>query len=415
MFLPIPFRAKYKLERLPYVTLGLIAANVLIYAFTSRGFLEIKDGVVEDFGLSLRHFSAVRLLVSMFLHGGLEHIFFNMVALWLFGSAVEGRLGHLKYAFLYLAAGVVGSMAQTFTLGLLSPETPCIGASGAIMGLMGSYLYIFPYTPIEILILWGNPFLPRVTFFDMHARILIGLFVGKDVLEGIFTLGADGVGHLAHLGGAAAGYLLTLAFRAEKDSREYADAQTMVDEYAGDYTNVPLDDLALLLDKRPDDAPMLLAYCQKAANDYAGSRVGECVAALHKFARPLAEKADPVPLAQLLVGLPPNAGLLPGMVLMRVAAKLEQKTPGLAAPLYRRVYDQAPDTTDAEAALMRLAAMAERAGDAAGAVPYYHEILRRFPNGAHALHATNALQRLGQPVVGYSAGSRTPTPPTGRR
>src|SRR5512135_1416160 len=103
----IPVRTKNPPERPPVVTIGLIALNVLIYAFTSDGF-EVRDEVVSQFALTHANAGPLTLFSSMFLHGGAMHILGNMWFLWILGAAVEGRLGHLKYLALYLLSGLTG-------------------------------------------------------------------------------------------------------------------------------------------------------------------------------------------------------------------------------------------------------------------------------------------------------------------
>ncbi|MGH2725980.1 MAG: rhomboid family intramembrane serine protease [Actinomycetota bacterium] len=148
------------------------------------------------------------ILSSMFLHGSLLHIAGNMLFLWVFGNNVEDRLGKLKYILFYLLAGVAATYAQSYVFP--SSATPLIGASGAIAGILGAYLLMFPRARIRhfALIL----FIP--IFFDLSAAWSIGLWFLLQLLQGVGSVASEtGVAYMAHVGGFLAGMLLLLPFR----------------------------------------------------------------------------------------------------------------------------------------------------------------------------------------------------------
>lgn len=141
---------------------------------------------------------ALSVLTSMFLHAGIAHILFNMWSLWIFGNNVEEAFGPAAYLLVYLASGIVATGA--FIVANPGLTVPLVGASGAIAGIMGAYLVLFPRHQILTLIL--------VRIVAIPALYFLGLW-----LLGQFVLSADGVAWEAHVGGFVFGVLLTLPFR----------------------------------------------------------------------------------------------------------------------------------------------------------------------------------------------------------
>lgn len=398
----LPYRAKNPPESFPYVTLGLIATNTLVYALTSEYFLSVRRGVLEDFAVSHAQFTPERIFTALFLHGDLFHLFGNMLFLWLFGSSVEGRLRPLKFLAVYFAAGLAGSLLQDFVTGLLAPKMWNLGASGAIMGLAGAYLYMFPYS--TVCCFWMYYY--RVGVTEWQARWVIGLYVGLDLVQGFFFRGlgiAGGVGHFAHLGGFGAGLALTALLRARRDSLEYADAQAVRADMRGDYSVLSANELEPLMASAQSTAnvPLVLAYLKKRLMEHDGRGWPIALGTLRQHEWLLLDRADPDELARVALSLPISAGHLPPVFYLRLGGKAE--TSGsfdTAALLYRRVYDINPQAPDAETALLRGGRLAEQtnADKAQAAAPYYTEMLRRFPHGPLADQARTALMRLRVPV-----------------
>lgn len=204
----IPIRDINPRQRFPLVTLLLVVANALAFLYQLGAAPEVQQALANRAGAipleisTLRDLGAVDLvpppltiITSMFLHGSFMHIVGNMWFLWLFGDNVEDRLGRVRFLAFYLLTGIVGALAQCFMM----PESPVpmIGASGAIAGILGGYVMLFPrariVTFVPIPFLW--PLLP------LPAWIFLGLwFVGQ------FLLGAgSGVAWMAHVGGFLAG------------------------------------------------------------------------------------------------------------------------------------------------------------------------------------------------------------------
>ena len=193
----------------PYVTYGLIAANVLIFLVELAG----GDAFVEAWSFVPVRFltnpagDAITIFSSMFMHAGWVHLGGNMLYLWIFGDNVEDRFGHLQYLAFYLVCGIAATFAQlAFSLG---SDIPNLGASGAIAGVLGAYLLLFPGRRVTVMMGYGVTQLPAV--------IVIGLWFVLQLFSGIGSIGAaadtGGVAFMAHVGGFVAGYVLAFFLR----------------------------------------------------------------------------------------------------------------------------------------------------------------------------------------------------------
>jgi membrane associated rhomboid family serine protease len=148
------------------------------------------------------------LLTSMFLHGGWLHLGGNMLFLWIFGNNIEDLLGRLRFVVLYLGSGLAAALVQAFAA--VHSQVPMIGASGAIAGVLGAYLMIYPRANVHCLV-WIVIFFWIVT---VPAWILLGLWFGMQLLSGLAAgPAAPGVAFWAHVGGFVAGVILFLLLR----------------------------------------------------------------------------------------------------------------------------------------------------------------------------------------------------------
>jgi membrane associated rhomboid family serine protease len=203
-----PLRDHNPRTRFPAVTLLLIAANVVAFLFElsldARGqhLLVLSAGaipyeIVNWVDIAPRDLLPLpgSIFTSMFLHGGWMHLLGNMWFLWIFGDNVEERLGTIRFVIFYLIVGVVGALAQSFALP--SSTAPMIGASGAIAGVLGGYVMLFPRAKVVTAVL--IPFLWHVR--DVPAWVFLGIwFLGQ------FLIGNhSGVAWMAHVGGFLAG------------------------------------------------------------------------------------------------------------------------------------------------------------------------------------------------------------------
>jgi membrane associated rhomboid family serine protease len=139
-----------------------------------------------------------QLVTYMFMHGGLTHLLFNMIALWMFGAQLEHTWGSKKFFTYYMICGI-GAGLSTLLIGpMFGPAAPTVGASGAIYGVLIAFGVLFPDTPIYIYFL-----------LPIQARYFVMLYIALEVYAGVTSSG-DGVAHFAHLGGAAVGYVYLL-------------------------------------------------------------------------------------------------------------------------------------------------------------------------------------------------------------
>lgn len=182
-------------QKIPPVVLNLIIINVIV--FIAQNVLDSTLNLTMRFALypyNSGYFEPYQLVTHMFLHGGIFHILFNMWALWLFGSVLEKIWGPKKFLIFYLVCGLAAGLAETF----LVSGGPAIGASGAVMGLLGAFAYTFPNTQFYMI-----PF-P----FPIKAKYMAAIFAAFDLFGGV--AGGDNVAHFAHLGGLAMGLILCI-------------------------------------------------------------------------------------------------------------------------------------------------------------------------------------------------------------
>jgi membrane associated rhomboid family serine protease len=216
-----PLKDDIPSQRTPFVTVGLIAACVLIYfwqaslgpqagayAVYSYGFIPavLLTGAELPSELAVLP-PAATLLTSMFLHGGFMHLAGNMLYLWVFGNNIEDSMGHGRFLLFYLLCGVAAAFAQA--LPDPSSEIPMIGASGAISGVLGAYLVLFPHARVHVLIPFGFLLLHTI-----RAGWLLGFWFVFQLASGLLSSSAEGgVAFWAHVGGFVAGTALIFVMR----------------------------------------------------------------------------------------------------------------------------------------------------------------------------------------------------------
>ncbi|MFN5377205.1 MAG: rhomboid family intramembrane serine protease [Ignavibacteria bacterium] len=192
----------------PPVIKFLLACNVIVFIIYSLflqgmtfGGIPVDQVVMENFALwpaGSGSFFPWQLLSYQFMHGGISHLLFNMLALWMFGVELEYIWGSRKFATYYILSGVAAGVVHLVVTPLLGGGlAPTIGASGSIMGVLLAFGMTFPDRPIMMFPL----------FFPIPARIFVMIYAGFDLISGLFNAG-DGVAHFAHLGGALGGFLL---------------------------------------------------------------------------------------------------------------------------------------------------------------------------------------------------------------
>jgi membrane associated rhomboid family serine protease len=229
----IPIRDTIRSRTTPFVTIALIAANVLVFLHEIQlgpvldqfieyfGFIPARFISWQDLGgspLDLERF--VPIFTSMFLHGGWAHIGGNMLYLWVFGDNVEDNFGHTRFLLFYLLSGATAALALAF----FSPDStvPTVGASGAVAGVLGAYFVLYPRS--RVLTLVPLFFIPW--FVEIPAIAFLGFWFLMQLLNGTLELStragvAGGVAWWAHAGGFVAGILLSLPFRDKGSPRPH--------------------------------------------------------------------------------------------------------------------------------------------------------------------------------------------------
>lgn len=207
----IPISDSIKSHGFPITNLLLIAVTTLV--FIQEVISPNPDSFIARYSLipQLVNFSDFSTLspfiTAIFLHGGILHIVSNMLFLWVFGDNIEGYFGTLFFLFIYFATGIAGNLAQY----ALDPASsiPMLGASGAIAGILGSYFVLFPHSRIKTLV----PFFGFVSVVEIPATIMLGYWFLLQVISGTFSLSgtaeSGGIAFFAHIGGFAAGIILT--------------------------------------------------------------------------------------------------------------------------------------------------------------------------------------------------------------
>jgi membrane associated rhomboid family serine protease len=224
----IPIRTTAPTRYPPFVTWTLIGINCFVF-FVQLGLTpaELEEFLVR-FALIPARYSLqsaltpddfIPFITMMFLHGGWLHLIMNMWMLWLFGPAVEDRLGHSRFLLFYLGCGIAAALAQMAS----DPYSviPALGASGAIAGVLGCTMALFPLSRVIVVV----PILFLPLFFEVHAVVFIGLWFLLQILQGTMALlepSEGGVAWWAHVGGFVAGLLIgPLLLRPERRYRIY--------------------------------------------------------------------------------------------------------------------------------------------------------------------------------------------------
>ncbi|UCD83896.1 MAG: rhomboid family intramembrane serine protease [Deltaproteobacteria bacterium] len=209
----IPLKDENPTEIFPFVTIGFIVVNAIIFLFQfAQGpnfqHLVLRLGVIP---YEITHFTDIHpaaaipvpltLISSMFMHGGFLHLGGNMLYLWIFGNNIEDSMGHIKFIFFYLICGLLASLSHI----MIEPNSqiPMIGASGAISGVLGAYILLYPRAQVITLV--------PIFFFIRIMRLPAVLFLGIWFLLQLVSSGG-GVAWYAHIGGFIAGFALIFLF-----------------------------------------------------------------------------------------------------------------------------------------------------------------------------------------------------------
>jgi membrane associated rhomboid family serine protease len=258
-----PLRDNIPTDRFPVITVALIVANVLMYFLFQKGGISLGSPDSQAFNENLVDYAVfpyevthpgdhceavpggfacegqqgvtgtagpqpatwITLFTSMFMHGGLLHLGGNMLFLWIFGNNVEDSMGPIKFILFYVLGGLAADAAQI----AVGPNSavPTIGASGAVAGVLGGYLLLFPRARVVTVVFIIFFF----TILELPAILFLVIWIGQQFLFGYFDLvgsdGEGGVAYFAHIGGFVFGLLLIRAFASEKRHRRQLERAGM--------------------------------------------------------------------------------------------------------------------------------------------------------------------------------------------
>ena len=195
----------------PFVTYTIIGINSLVFIY--QYFIlppELLGPIISTYALTPAVPSVITVFTSMFMHGGLMHIIFNMWFLWIFGDNIESVLGHKRFVLFYLLCGVGAALLQIQIN--TGSQIPMVGASGAIAGVLGAYLFRFPRATVHVLVI----LIIFITFIRVPAMVVIGFWFLSNLTAGLGTLGIEetgGTAWFAHLGGFVSGVVLNQIFK----------------------------------------------------------------------------------------------------------------------------------------------------------------------------------------------------------
>lgn len=205
----IPLRDSIPTRHTPWVTFGIIGTGLLVFVleFISPDLdsMILQYALIPSFIDWSNPYSLIPFITALFLHAGFIHVVSNMWFLWIFGNNVENYFGSIKFLFLYLLFGVLANFAQYILS--VSSDIPMLGASGAIAGVLGAYLVLFPYAKVEVLIpYFGLPMTVKVPApFMLIYWFLIQLLSGFASFA-VETASTGGVAWWAHVGGFIGGF-----------------------------------------------------------------------------------------------------------------------------------------------------------------------------------------------------------------
>jgi rhomboid family protein len=245
-----PLRDNIPTDRFPIVTVALIVANVLMYFLFQKGGLSLGSPSSLDFQCNTIEYGTIpyevthpgdqvgdpscgapdaptwlTLFTSMFMHGGLLHLGGNMLFLWIFGNNVEDSMGPVKFIVFYVLSGLAADAGQILVD--TNSTIPSIGASGAVAGVLGGYLLLFPRARVVTVVFIIFFF----TILELPALLFLGIWILQQFLFGYFDLvgssGEGGVAYFAHIGGFLFGLLLIRAFANERRHRRQLERAGM--------------------------------------------------------------------------------------------------------------------------------------------------------------------------------------------
>ena len=193
----LPYGDENPTKSVPYVTYAIIAVNIVVFVWSLFNY----DYITNTYGFTPATFSVLTVFTSMFLHGGFDHIFGNMLFLYIFGDNIEDKFGKVKYIAFYLASGIAATMTHFITN--IGSTIPSIGASGAISGVLGAYLAFYPKAKVHVASSGGSSTVPAyvmlIIWFAIQLIFGAASFLGPS---------GSGIAFWAHIGGFVFGYVV---------------------------------------------------------------------------------------------------------------------------------------------------------------------------------------------------------------
>ena len=355
MFFFLPYGNDRRTRRFPAVTYALIAVNILVFCCQYPAI----DGTVKELGLYPGHPTLGSIFTSMFAHGSISHLLWNMLFLWLFGPNVEDALGRLEYGIFYAGSGLAAALLHIVIVRQFMPSTaeiPMVGASGAIAGILGIFAVRFYKTRIKIwyvifflFIKWGK--------FTISAMVGLGIWFAQQLWGGIASINhpqGEGIAYWSHIGGMIFGIILAYAMSMVMEgSKEYLmdDAQTSMQR--GE-TMAAAGNLMAFIEKEPGNpdahANLARTFAMEKNTDLAAKHYINGIELLLRQGR--MENASA--LYQELMHENPSAR--PGIVTeLRIARHIADKGDfNGALPILERITREHPGTPESEVALMKL-------------------------------------------------------------
>jgi membrane associated rhomboid family serine protease len=207
----IPLKDENPTKNFPILTFLFLALNVIVFIYgvnlATHPSLLYEDYALIPYQLAHHPLTAYpTLYTSMFLHAGIGHLGGNMLYLWIFGNNIEAVLGKFRFILFYFACGTIASLGHFATD--MDSQIPMVGASGAISGILGAYLILFPFARIKTFIFLGIYW----TIARVPAIALLLIWIGLQIWNSV-TTDAGGTAWFAHIGGFVAGVLLILPFK----------------------------------------------------------------------------------------------------------------------------------------------------------------------------------------------------------
>lgn len=395
----LPYKVKNPPRRFPAATVMLIGLNVIVYATTTHSLLVIRREMVEQYALVWGVSSPITILTAMFLHGDIFHLLGNMLFLWVFGPAVEDRLGIGLYAGLYLLAGFAGDVAQAAlgAAGAIGAAVPTLGASGCIMGVLGAYWYMYAWSPV-CMFYWIGWFW-RGTF-EVAAVWVIGTYFLLDLANGFLgrSLGVvGGVANFAHVGGSLVGALLVAGLGVKRDSGEVSKVKAAHAEVK-DVNLLTCQEMWMLVRDSPEDENLLARYALKAMRD---GGAAEIKYALQKDMRTIVTHCPEVAIHYLLVLNGPRDMFSPGDLLYLARWCESNNRPNQVLSIYGLIESDHPNSPELEVTLFRTAAIYwHKNHNGHGALVKLNELLTKFPQGKLMFEAED----LRDEIIGRCGG-----------